>query len=105
LRYVGANRFDYPVNYIEVDNRLCWLLGRLDEAYGTNAYYVHLIRDRNLTARSYNKRWYNRVSLIRAYSHEILMQKENRFETCLDFWDTVNANITSFLKDKPNNIQ
>jgi len=100
LDCIGRARLDYPENHIEVDNRLSWLLGRLDKAYGNNAYYVHLIRDINQTAQSYNKRWQNRYSLIRAYSHDILMQKKNHFETCRDLWDTVNTNISLFLKDK-----
>ncbi|MFQ6550109.1 hypothetical protein AADZ90_019350 [Aestuariibius sp. 2305UL40-4] len=30
----GAARFDYPKGQIEVDNRLSWLLGRLDSHDG-----------------------------------------------------------------------
>ncbi len=42
---LGPNRLDYPENHIESDNRLSWLLGRLDKKYGDNAYYVHLLRN------------------------------------------------------------
>jgi hypothetical protein len=49
---LGAERLSYPSRHIEVDNRLAWLLGRLDETYGKDAFYVHLRRDRDATARS-----------------------------------------------------
>lgn len=44
---VGAARMAYPIGHIEVDNRLSWTLGRLDQAFGRDAFYVHLLR--NLT--------------------------------------------------------
>ena len=31
LTEIGAQRFNYPQDHIEADNRLSWLLGRLDE--------------------------------------------------------------------------
>lgn len=105
LDCLGEARLNYPENHIETDNRLSWFLGRLDKAYGDSAYYVHLIRDRRKTAESYDKRWNNRYSLIRAYSHDILMQKKNSFEACLDLWDTINENISLFLKDKTHKAE
>lgn len=42
---LGAARLDYAGNHIEADNRLSWLLGRLDRTYGNAAFYVHLRRD------------------------------------------------------------
>ena len=50
--------FSYNENHIEIDNRLCWFLGRLDQTYGDNAIYVHLKRDKNKIAESYSKRFY-----------------------------------------------
>ncbi|MEW8461604.1 MAG: hypothetical protein AB2653_14955 [Candidatus Thiodiazotropha endolucinida] len=41
----GKQRLSYPDNHIEADNRLCWLLGRLEREYGNDAYYVHLTRN------------------------------------------------------------
>ena len=38
-------RFIYLDFHIEVDNRLAWFLGTLNEIYGTNAFYVHLKRE------------------------------------------------------------
>jgi len=62
LRRLGPDRFAYPVNHIEADNRLSWLLGRLDVAYGDSAAYVHLMRDEEATA----------LSLLVRYSHNIM---------------------------------
>ena len=42
---LGPARLAYPDGHIEADNRLSWLLGRLDEAFGDRAAYVHLTRD------------------------------------------------------------
>jgi hypothetical protein len=51
------DRLAYPQNHIEADNRLSWLLGRLHDRFGTQAYYVHLVRDREATAESFSKRF------------------------------------------------
>jgi tetratricopeptide (TPR) repeat protein/lauroyl/myristoyl acyltransferase len=96
-----AERLAYPDDHIESDNRLCWLLGRLDETYGDNAFYVHLVRDREATAASYNRRWHLPVGIVSAYSRAIVMgNARHGLDVCLDYWDTVNANIRLFLKDK-----
>ena len=50
--FTGNQRLAYPRNHIEADNRLSWFLGKLDQEYGDNAVYVHLLRDRAATARS-----------------------------------------------------
>lgn len=97
---LGKARLDYPPNHIEVDNRLAWVLGRLHKAYGNDAFYVHLIRNREDTARSFDRRWHIRTGIIRAYSHGILSQQQDDIEVCRDYWDTVNANIEAFLRDK-----
>jgi len=49
----GEERLAYPSNHIEVDNRLSWLLGRLDRKYGDRAVYVHLKRNIHDTAASF----------------------------------------------------
>lgn len=97
---IGAARLDYPDRHIEVDNRLSWLLGRLDAAFGDRAFYVHLTRDDHLTARSFDKRWSGRYSIIRAYGEGVLRRKDRSEDICLDYVHTVNANIALFLKDK-----
>ncbi len=97
---LGEARLDYPPNHIEVDNRLSWLLGRLDEEYGDQAFYVHLIRDQRSTAKSFNRRWNVDYSIMRAYSYDILKSRRRGIEVALDLWETVNANIRLFLRDK-----
>lgn len=97
---LGIERLNYPDNHIEVDNRLSWFLGRLDEEFGDDAFYVHLIRNQKASAESFNRRWNSEISIIRAYSRAILRQKGNELDKCMDYWYTVNANIQLFLKDK-----
>ena len=67
---LGEARLDYPDNHIEVDDRLSWLLGRLEEAYGDEAFYVHLKRNDEDTAASRMRRW--NKPLMRAYRAGIL---------------------------------
>jgi len=107
-KILGEERFNHPENHIEGDNRLSWVLGQLDEKHGKDAYYVHLIRDKNEVAASFNNRWQVTYSIIKGYAHSIKMRKihklnsHERLQMCIDYYDTVNANIRLFLKDKPN---
>ena len=107
-RLLGKKRVFYPDNHIEVDNRLAWFLGYLDEIYGDNAFYVHLIRNREKTAVSINKRWNLPASIVSAYGRAILVrgdrQEENDLEVCEDYFDTVTKNIQLFLKDKSHKM-
>ena len=105
-RRLGVERFSYPDNHIEADNRLSWFPGALDLEYGNEAFYIHLIRNREDTIRSYNRRWIRNGSLIRAYCegiHQIALHKLDRklrLDVVGDFYDQVNQNIIHFLKDK-----
>lgn len=105
---VGYSRFAYPANHIEADNRLSWLLGRLDEQYGDAAYYVHLRRDLLDTARSFQKRY--DAGIMHAYRTQILMRAEKNSSTvdsldfCVDYCRTVDSNIELFLKNKTNKM-
>jgi hypothetical protein len=109
-RRIGKERLMYPSDHIEADNRLSWLLGRLDETYGKDAFYVHLIREKEATAHSFKKRYNHERSILRAYMHGILgfhpddVKEKMILETAKDYWETVNANIRSFLKDKPTQM-
>lgn len=109
-RRLGADRFNYPDNHIEADNRLSWLLGSLDERFGNDAVYVHLVRNREDTIRSYNRRWIRNGSLIRAYCEGIQqialhrLDRDRRLAVVEDFYDRVNENILHFLKDKDNKL-
>jgi len=100
--FLGRERLNYPAHHIEVDNRLSWLLGRLDERYGSEAFYVHLWRDRAAVSESFVRRYHG--GIIKAYRGggiimglpESTKPKEVRNRYC----NTVDANIRLFLKDK-----
>lgn len=100
LRIIGDGRLDYPQNHIESDNRLVWFLGRLQERFGDSAYYVHLIRDPEAVAQSYNRRWARRGNMSLAYTRGILSSSAHGIEPCRDYVRTVNENVRSFLRDK-----
>lgn len=103
---LGTNRLVYPRDHIEVDNRLSWFLGRLDQSYGAKAFYVHLIRDRAATVASFEKR--GAFGIMRAYRDGIYLGMP---ETCTpqqvaeDYYSTVNANIEYFLRGKENSVR
>jgi len=99
--YLGAEHFRYPENHIEADNRLSWFLGRLDQAYGDRACYVHLLRDPLKTAQSFAARYQR--GIIHAYRRKLLMgcpRNADPVQVCMDYCDTVNTNIALFLRDK-----
>jgi hypothetical protein len=100
-RLLGSRRFVYPPDFIEIDNRLIWMLGRLQQAYGDKAWYVNLSRDPESIAQSYNKRWHVVAGIIPAYRTGILMIPNAKpIEICRDYVETATANISEFLKDK-----
>ncbi len=104
-RILGDAHFAYPENHIEIDNRLTWFLGRLDKVYGQDTYFVHLLRDEQRTAASYKKRYGS--GIIRGYAKGMMMGKHPKsvaMEVCIDYCQTVNANIELFLKDKPHQM-
>lgn len=107
VKLTGADRLAYPGNHIEVDNRLIWFSGRLEELYGKEAFYVHLTRNPEKVARSFNQRWENPFSIIRAYAHAIHFRKINelseteKLDICRYFVENTNKNISDFLADKP----
>jgi hypothetical protein len=101
-RRVGDSRFEFPENHIESDNRLSWLLGRLDDKFGKNAFYVHLRRDDAKTVESFVKRYDQ--GIVAAYRNSVLMGPENNddpYAISLDYIQSINANIRQFLRDKP----
>lgn len=99
---VSNRRLAYPTAHIEADNRLSWFLGRLDRAYGKDAYYVHLQRDLLATAESFCDRW--DFGIMKAYRTAILMGADNQEKLAfsIDYCETVKENISFFLRDKPN---
>lgn len=109
-RNVGTQRLAYPNNHIEADNRLSWFLGELESKYGDRPYYVHLIREKNATVNSFNKRWSGQVSIIKAFCEGLLMKpveelsEDERLEVCEYYYDTVNKNISNFLINKSKTL-
>ena len=100
LRLTGPQRLAYPADHIEADNRLSWLLGRLERAYGDDAFYVHLRRERDASARSFARR--ADFGIMQAYREGILLggQGQDAEEIALDYLDTVESNIALFLDGK-----
>jgi hypothetical protein len=107
VQLLGPDRLAYPPNHIEADNRLSWILGRLDAAYGDDAYYVHLTRNRNQVAASFARR--ADFGIMKAYREGILLhegQEQASAESLArDYIDTVEANIAHFLKDKRRTME
>jgi hypothetical protein len=102
---LGDKRLAYPADHIEVDDRLSWLLGRLDKAYGDDAFYVHLKRNDLDTAASRMRRW--NKPLMRAYRAGILWDVDpdvDRLDVARDLNHTVNSNIRFFLRDRPQQM-
>ncbi|GAB3447607.1 hypothetical protein GCM10027570_20230 [Streptomonospora sediminis] len=110
-RRIGDERLDYPDQHIEVDNRLSWFLGGLDERYGSEPLYVHLRRDPVQVAHSFAKRWENGnpAGVITAFAGALVIRPspwpaERRLEVCRYYVQTVTANIEAFLADKPRQM-
>jgi hypothetical protein len=96
-RYVD---WSYPDNHIEVDNRLSWFLGPLDDEYPDGVRYLHLQRRREDVVESFVRSGAFDGSILRAYAFGIL---QRRFEgdwlrkAAGHYVDTVDANIRRFL--------
>jgi hypothetical protein len=104
-RLVGEQRFAYPANHIEADNRLSWVLGRLERHYGDHAFYVHLTRERQSCSESFIKR--SHFGIMKAYKEGILLggQNQSKEAVAYDYLDTVETNINLFLKDKTHQLR
>lgn len=99
----GKQRLAYPANHIETDNRLAFIIGRLEQEWGTNARYVHLYRDPEETAQSYAKRITRRAGIVRAWHSGFLMRGDKSpkpVELARDLVTSMTANIELFLRDK-----
>ena len=103
---VGAERLAYPEQHIEIDNRLAWFTGRLDAAFGDEAFYVHLLRDGEATATSHVRRWSKPA--MRSYRNGILWDVDpeaDRMDLARDLNLTMNSNIELFLRDKSKTMR
>jgi hypothetical protein len=108
---LGDDRVEFPDRHIEIGNRLPWFLGRLDERFGQEAFYVHLQRDPAAVARSYAGRLKGAPNsgIIAAYASQIARQqdwaeRDDVLPICEDYVRTVAENIRLFLKDKPHQM-
>jgi hypothetical protein len=106
VQALGGERLSYPPNHIEVDNRLAWMLGRLEESFGADAFYIHLMRSPEAVARSFDRRWGLRFGIISAYRDGILSGATGakRYDICVDLVQTMESNISAFLADKPHKM-
>jgi hypothetical protein len=105
---VGAQRLAYPARHIEADNRLSWILGRLDRRFGGDAFYVHLTREHDAVAASFAQRTEIYTGIIRAYREGILRHAESDIpagELVDDYLETIAENINLFLRDKPRQMR
>lgn len=95
-------RLDYPDDHIEVDHRLSWFLGMLDERY-PDACYVHLTRDPEKTAESWSIRK-NKGGQMTTWADVVMYRPRNMpmIEGARLMVESVTANIRLFLKDKPH---
>ena len=104
----GPDRFNFPPNHIEIDNRLAWFLGRLDAHWGDRAAYVHLTRNPEDVAQSFTQRAHQ--GIIKGYRESILARSRNLarevplIDVCRDYVDTVTTNIQLFLRDKSHKM-
>ena len=112
ISQIGDERLAFADNHIEVDNRLSWVLGRLDRVYGDKAAYVHLTRDRAAVAKSLSKRFtfgimkaYRQGVLMKGYQRRALLDprmRSSNLDIALDYIETVESNIALFLANKSN---
>ena len=115
----GDERFAYPDQHIEVDNRLSWFLGDLHRRF-PDAFYVHLTRDPEQVASSFAARWdlpvgprplrplaalvpHRNLGLMRAFANGLVMasgRKTDRLVAARFLVDAVTHNIEHFLEGK-----
>jgi hypothetical protein len=103
----GRNRVNYPADHIEADPRLAWFLGRLDREFGDKAFYVHLTRDKAQVIASFAKKKDRPAMGAMAVPHfagGMAKIPPNTREAVREYVETVNENISLFLKDKPNQM-
>lgn len=101
---IGPQRLAYPDYHIEIDNRLSWTLGRLDQTFGDAPHFVHLLRDPAVVAQSFATR--HKYGLMKAYREGIISKHFNRapqtpvIDVAHDLIDTITTNIAAFLRSK-----
>ncbi len=106
IHLAGPARLAYPERHIEADNRLSWILGRLDQAYGDRAFYVHLRREREAAAASFARR--ADFGIMRAWREGVLLgatPETTDLDLAHDYLESVEQNIRLFLRDKPRVLE
>lgn len=103
--YVG--RLTYPDGHIEVDNRLSWMLGLVEDRYGDDPVYVHLQRNYEDVLDSYRRRYRHAQGMVPAFTHGIIQSGRcDDYEQATRLMlDTIRSNITHFLADKSKVIR
>lgn len=102
---VGADRLAYPANHVEIDHRLAFQLGRLDERFGDRAWYVHLSRDLSATANSWAARFLISPMMSSYRRGMIGSEAVSRQAAAAELVDVSTANIRHFLRDKSRVLQ
>ncbi len=101
---IGPTRLAYPDQHIEIDNRLSWMLGKMEQTFGDTPHYVHLLRDPAVVAASFAAR--HKYGLMKAYREGVLSKHHNRhpktpvIDVATELVDTITTNIQAFLKTK-----
>jgi len=110
VELLGNTRFQFPDQHIEVDNRLIWQLGGLNQYIGDDALYVHLVRERTAVKKSFIKRLYQPKSIFYGYCEAIKkttpenLSHDEIEKLADDFLDSVDANINFFLENKTHQM-
>ena len=107
---LGDDRFDFPRDHIEIDNRLTWHIGEIDSKFGDDAFYVYLKRNKSKVRDSFKKRFKKHDSIISTYSQSIKktppeeLNKNERTQLAEDYIETVESNVDLLWKDKSNTL-
>jgi hypothetical protein len=109
---IGEERFAYPTNHIEADNRLTWFTGELAKRFNEDVLYVNLIRNFDATVDSFYHRLLNsyyRASIMNAFAHGIIEKprdwpKDEELDLARFYVETVQSNIELFLKDRLHHV-
>lgn len=100
--FTAPTRLDFPDNHIEVDLRLMWYFGLLEEEHGQHAFYVHLTRDPEKVAASYLRKFQRKgAGLARAWYELMRHPVPDYMGACMfDMVTILTANIRGYLRDK-----
>ena len=111
VKRLGAERFQFPDQHIEIDNRLIWQLGNLQQHIGNQAMYVHLTRERSAVKQSFINRLYQPKSIFYSYCESIKKSTPENLSSdeidhlADDLLNSIDANIRYFLKDKTHQME